>query len=336
MSSEVQQRQRSRMSPELKDKHTSQQQILLFLSKYSIFFSLIVIWLILAILTQGLFTTSGNISNLLVATTAVLIVATGMTFIIISGGIDLSVGSVAGLVGMVTGAAVTTPGVNPYVGMGIGLLVGVLAGAINGTLIAYGRITPLIATLGMLGIARGLALAITGGEPIANLPRELNFLGIGRTLGIPNPLYVVAIVIIVGYFILNYTQLGRYSYAIGGNEEAARLSGIPVRRHKLTLYILSGFLSGVAGLVLVGLNLSASPTNGDLLELNAIAAVVIGGTSLQGGAGGVLGTIVGAILMGSLTNGQILLGVQSYYSRIIAGVVIIVAVLLDRLRQDSG
>ncbi len=309
-------------------------QVLPFLGKYSIFFSLLIVGLVLTVLTRGLFISSNNLTNMLVASTDVMIVATGMTFIIIAGGIDLSVGATAALAGMVCGAVSKTPGVNVYVGMASGLLVGVVVGAINGTLIAYARVPPLIATLGMLGIGRGLALAVTGGEPVAALPKELNFLGIGRTFGIPNPIYIAVGVVVIGALVLRYTQLGRYTYAIGGNEEAARLSGIPVRRQKLTLYIISGVLAAIAGLVLTGLNLSASPTNGDLLELNAIAAVVIGGTSLTGGAGGLIGTIMGAILTGSLTNGQILLGVQSYYSRIVAGVVIILAVLLDRLRTE--
>jgi len=309
-------------------------QLLPFLGKYSIFFSLLIVGVVLTVLTRGLFISSNNLTNMLVASTDVMIVATGMTFIIIAGGIDLSVGATAALAGMICGAVIKTPGVNVYVGMASALLVGIVVGAINGTLIAYARVPPLIATLGMLGIGRGLALAVTGGEPVAALPKELNFLGIGRTFGIPNPIFVAVGVVVIGAFVLRYTQLGRYTYAIGGNEEAARLSGIPVRRQKLTLYIISGLLAAIAGLVLTGLNLSASPTNGDLLELNAIAAVVIGGTSLTGGAGGLIGTIMGAILTGSLTNGQILLGVQSYYSRIVAGVVIVLAVLLDRLRAE--
>jgi ribose transport system permease protein len=251
-----------------------------------------------------------------------------MTFVIISGGIDLSVGSVVALSGVALGTAVRA-GVPLAAAVGLALGTGLVCGVVNGALITVGRLPPFIATLGMMSVARGGALMLAGGRPISGFPESFRALATGHLLGVPLPVVLMLAVYALAHLTLTRTVLGRYTYAIGGNEEAATLSGVNVRAYKTAVYGLSGLLSATTALLLVARLNSAQPIAGIMYELDAIAAVVIGGASLLGGAGSVIGTLVGALIMGVLRNGLNLLGVSSYVQQVAIGAVIIVAVLVD-------
>jgi ribose transport system permease protein len=251
-----------------------------------------------------------------------------MTFVIISGGIDLSVGSILAFSGVVTATALKA-GVPVLGALFVSLIVGFCCGAINGILIGWGHLPPFISTLGMMSIARGAALLVTGGRPVSGFSPGLRFLAEGTVLSIPLPVIIMIFCYIVAHFVLARTKLGRYTYAIGGNEEAAILSGIPVKVYKLCVYGLCGMLSGLAAIILTARLNSAQPIAGMTYELDAIAATVIGGTSLMGGEGVILGTLIGALIMGVLRNGLNILGVASFIQQTIIGAVIITAVLID-------
>jgi ribose/xylose/arabinose/galactoside ABC-type transport system permease subunit len=252
-----------------------------------------------------------------------------MTLVIITGGIDLSVGSLVALSGCVALMGMSLPG-SDYLGILIGLLVASVAGLINGILVAYGNVPPFIATLAMLIMARGIALAATAGQPIVRSSGPYLSLGEGYIGPLPVPIGIMGLVLLASYFILNHTPMGSYLFATGGNEEAARLSGIKVSRIKVWVYIVSGFFSGIAGLVLAARLGSAQPNTGVGFELDAIAAVVLGGTSLMGGKGGIWGTLIGTFIIGVLNNGFNLLDVSPYYQLIAKGIIIVFAVLLDQ------
>ncbi len=254
-----------------------------------------------------------------------------MTFVILTGGIDLSVGSILALTGAVT-AGMMSGGMDPILAMLLGVLLGVLLGAINGLIIAKGKVAPFIATLATMTIFRGLTLVYTEGRPISGLGDSFTFqmLGKGYILGIPVPVVTMAISFAVLYFILKKTTFGRRVYAVGGNEEASRLSGINVDRIKIYVYSLAGGLTAIAALILTSRLNSAQPTAGNMFELDAIAAVVLGGTSLTGGRGWIVGTLVGALIIGVLNNGLNLIGVSSFFQQVVKGAVILIAVLLDR------
>jgi len=258
------------------------------------------------------------------------ILAIGVTFVIIAGGIDLSLGSVVALTG-VAAASFAHPGAYPLiVPLLMGLLTGVLAGVINGLTITLGKVAPFIVTLGMMTMTRGLALVWSDGRPVTNLSPAFNFIGGGDLLYIPVPILLFVLVIIVAYILLNYTTAGRYIYAVGGNEQAARASGIRVNAVKMFAYIICSGLAALAGIVLAARITTGQPNAGVAYELDAIAAVVIGGTSLLGGRGTVTGTVIGVLIIGVINNGLDLLNVSSYYQQIIKGVIIIGAVLIDR------
>ncbi|MBS3933715.1 MAG: ribose ABC transporter permease [Truepera sp.] len=283
------------------------------------------------------FLTPSNIINVLRQISINAIIACGMTVVIIGRGIDLSVGSLLAFTG-VLGAGLAVSGINPYLAIGAALGVGLVLGAFNGAFVAYTRIAPFIVTLAGLTIFRGMALAYTDGRPITGLPPVFFTLGNGLLLGIPVPIWIMAAFILLTHFILRYTALGRAIYAIGGNEEAARLSGIPVPRVQLFCFAFSGLATALAAMVLTGRLNSAQPSAGVMFELDAIAAVVVGGTSLFGGRGGVFGTLVGALIIGVINNGMNLLGVPSFYQQIVKGGVILAALLIDRLlarRRES-
>jgi inositol transport system permease protein len=258
------------------------------------------------------------------------ILAIGVTFVIIAGGIDLSLGSVLALTGVVA-ASFAHPGTYTLiVPVMLGILTGVMIGAFNGLTITWGKVAPFIVTLGMMTIARGLALVWSDGRPVTNLSPSFNYIGGGDLLHIPVPILLFVLVIVVSAVILKYTRIGRYIYAVGGNETAARASGIRVNRVKLFAYIMCGGLAGLAGIVLAARITTGQPNAGIAYELDAIAAVVIGGTSLMGGRGSIAGTVIGVLIIGVINNGLDLLNVTSYYQQIIKGVIIISAVLLDR------
>ncbi|MBN8858787.1 MAG: ribose ABC transporter permease [Sphingobacteriales bacterium] len=300
-----------------------------YLSKYGILIALLVICIILSVATPYFFT----VQNLVIVLRQVSvngILAIGVTFVIIAGGIDLSLGSVVALTG-VAAASFAHPGAYPLiVPLLMGLLTGVLAGVINGLTITLGKVAPFIVTLGMMTMTRGLALVWSDGRPVTNLSPAFNFIGGGDLLYIPVPILLFVLVIIVAYILLNYTTAGRYIYAVGGNEQAARASGIRVNAVKMFAYIICSGLAALAGIVLAARITTGQPNAGVAYELDAIAAVVIGGTSLLGGRGTVTGTVIGVLIIGVINNGLDLLNVSSYYQQIIKGVIIIGAVLIDR------
>jgi len=270
--------------------------------------------------------------NILLHVSVIGIVAVGMTFVIVSAGIDLSVGSILALSSVIAASALKL-GVPGIIGIAIGLGIGAICGVFNGIIIAKGKIPPFIVTLGMMGIARGLALIIAEGRSIYGFPASFLVLGQARLGGQwPLPALVFLVVVILGHFVLFHTRLGQYALVIGDNEAAARVTGIHINRVKIALYGISGTLAALGGLVFASRLNAAEPTAGLGYELDAIAAVIIGGTSLFGGQGSVLGTLVGVLLVGVLRNGLNLMAVSPYYQQVAIGLVVIGAVLLDRLR----
>ena len=300
-----------------------------YLSRYGILIALLVICIILSVATPYFFTVQ-NLVIILRQVSVNGILAIGVTFVIIAGGIDLSLGSVVALTG-VAAASFAHPGGYPLiVPLLIGLLTGALVGVINGLTITVGRVAPFIVTLGMMTMTRGLALVWSNGRPVTNLSPAFNFIGGGDVLYIPVPILLFVLVIIVAYILLHNTTAGRYIYAVGGNEQAARASGIRVNAVKMFAYIMCSGLAALAGIVLASRITTGQPNAGVAYELDAIAAVVIGGTSLLGGRGTVAGTVIGVLIIGVINNGLDLLNVSSYYQQIIKGVIIIGAVLIDR------
>lgn len=274
------------------------------------------------------FLTVPNLLNIAQQTSINAIVAVGMTYVIVSGGIDLSVGSIVALSGVVLGAALQDAQALPLA-LALALATGVACGVLNGALISLGGLPPFIVTLGMMSIARGAALLFTEGRPVSGFPPGFRALATGDVGGVPAPIVVTLVVYLVAHAVLTRTTFGRYLYAIGGNEEATRLSGVAVRFHKTMIYAVSGLVSAVAAVILTARLNSAQPIAGMMYELDAIAATVIGGTSLMGGQGTLAGTLVGALIMGVLRNGLNLLGVSSFLQQIVIGAVIIGAVLVD-------
>ncbi len=298
------------------------------LRRFGIVLAFLVLMAVLAVLSPAFLTVS-NLFNVAQQVSINAIMAAGMTFVILTAGIDLSVGSVLALSGAVMAGLLST-GKPVLLGIVGGLAVGTLLGLINGIVITRGKVQPFIATLAMLTIARGLTLVYTDGRPITGLPEAFVWLGAGDVGRVPVPVIIMALVFGAAYVILTQTPLGRYVYAIGGNEEAARLSGVNVPFVKTLVYATSGLLSAVSAIVITGRLNSAQPTAGAGYELDAIAAVVLGGTTLAGGEGSVLGTLLGAFIIGVLNNGLNLLNVSSFYQQVVKGVVILLAVLLDR------
>ncbi|MFJ5519846.1 ABC transporter permease/substrate-binding protein [Streptomyces griseoluteus] len=284
---------------------------------------------------SGDFLTTDNLLNIGVQAAVTAILAFGVTFVIVAAGIDLSVGSVAALTSTVLAWSATQSGMPVALAVVLAIATGVGAGLVNGFLIAYGKLPPFIATLAMLSVARGLSLVISGGVPIA-FPASVSHLG--DTLGgwLPVPVLVMVAMGLFAALVLGRTYIGRSMYAIGGNEEAARLSGLRVNRQKLVIYALSGVFAAVAGIVLAARLGSAQPQAADGYELDAIAAVVIGGASLAGGTGKASGTFVGALILAVLRNGLNLLNVSAFWQQVVIGVVIALAVLLDAVRRKAG
>ncbi len=262
------------------------------------------------------------------------ILAVGVTFVLLTGGVDLSLGSVVALAGVVAASAAHPHQYPVVVPLALGVLTGAACGAVNGFVVTKGRVAPFIATLGMMTVARGLALVVSGGRPVSNLSPAFTRLG-GDVMGIPIPAIILAVITLLSFVFLKHLRLGRYIYAVGGNEHAAWASGINVGMVKLLAYTVCGALAGLAGVVLAARITTGQPNAGVGYELDAIAAVVIGGTSLSGGVGGVGGTILGSLLMGVINNGLDLMNVTSYYQSIVKGIIIVGAVLFDRTREKS-
>ncbi|MCA1715785.1 MAG: ABC transporter permease [Actinobacteria bacterium] len=297
---------------------------------------LLILCVVMTILSP-FFLTFNNLSNVGIQIAVIAILALGQTFVIVSGGIDLSVGSVLGLSGIVFGWASVVAGLPLPVALALGIGAGALAGLTNGLLITLGRLPSFIATLAMLSAARGLSLVISGNAPLNPIPGAVRTLGSGNFLGfVPLPIILMLIMWAIAVVVLRNTYPGRCMYAIGGNEEASRLSGINVSRQKLVVYTLSGLFAGIAGILLTARLASAQPQAGFTFELDAIAAVVIGGASLSGGVGTASGTLIGALILGVLRNGLNLLNVSSDFQQVVIGVVIALAVMTDTLRRRKG
>ena len=262
----------------------------------------------------------------------VAVVAFGELFVILTGGIDLSVGSVMGLSGVVAAGAMAG-GQSIILSVLLGLATGIALGLINGLLISYVRIAPFIATLGMLSFARGIILIVTKGWPITNIPKPFLIVGQGDFLSLPIPLWVMIVLAAVAHFLLSRTAFGRRTYAIGGNEQATFLSGINVKKIKVFLYMISGFIASVVGIILIARFNSAQADTGTGWELDAIAAAVIGGTSLSGGSGSIFGVIIGAAIMGVIRNGLVLMRVSPYWQTAVIGIIIVLAAVLDRIKN---
>ena len=294
---------------------------------------LVGISIILAIFAPN-FTDTGNILNILKQSSVNGILAAGMTLVILTGGIDLSVGSTIALAGVVS-VLLSKQGVNPIIAMFAGIAVGYLAGWINGFLTARTKLPSFIVTLGSMTYIRGAAYVISGGLPTILASEPFKFIGSGKILAVPTPIYIMLTVYIVMFIVLKYTMFGRHIYAIGGNEEAARLTGIKVEKTLIHVYAISGLCAGLAGVVLAGRLISGQPNAGNMAELDAIASVVLGGTSLVGGIGRIQMTIIGVLILGVIRNGLTLLNVSFFWQTVITGIVIVLAVLLDRLRSEK-
>jgi inositol transport system permease protein len=294
-----------------------------------------------SLLSEGFFTTR-NIFNIIRQISFMGLIAIGVTMVILTGGIDLGSGSVLALAAVLATSLAQLPesatlkyaGLSVPIGVPVlvALLIGALTGWVNGALIARFRIPPFIATLGMMTVARGFAL-IYSNKPLSQLTPEYNFIGQGAIAGVPFPVIVLLVVAVLTHIMLNNTRFGRYIYALGGNEQAARISGVNIDRVKIGVYTLAGLLSGLAGLVVSSRVGSGQPGQGVGIELDAIAAAVIGGTSLSGGIGTIWGTIVGALIIGVLDNGLILLNVDQYWITIVKGTIIVVAVIIDQRKN---
>ena len=303
------------------------------LHRFGLLFVILLVGLGLT-LTTDTFLSVANLTNVARQVSINGILAVGVTFVLLTAGVDLSLGSVVALSGVAC-ATFAHPGDHPvFVPIAVGLLTGAACGLVNGVLVTRGGVAPFIVTLGMMTIARGLALIVSGGRPVANMSNDLTALA-GDFLGIPIPVLFFAGVALSAWFFLRHFRLGRHIYAVGGNEHAARAAGVPVERVKLFAYGLCGLLTGLAGVVLAARITTGQPNAGQAYELDAIAAVVIGGTSLAGGVGTVTGTLLGVLLIGVINNGLDLLGVSSYYQAVIKGVIIVGAVWLDRRQARS-
>ncbi len=302
------------------------------LRRFSVFFIFLLICLFFATVSER-FLTMANLLNVALQTSIIAIVALGMTFTILTAGIDLSVGSLMALCGALAAGLAVRQELGTYGGIGLALLVGTGLGLVNGLLIIRGGMPPFVATLAMLAVARGLTLVYTDGRPIAGLDSNFTFWGTGDLLETPVPVIVLAVLAMIAFVVLRYTRYGLYVYATGGNEETTRLAGVSPNRIKLSVYVISGFTAALGGVLLTARLWSAQPNAAVGSELDAIAAPVLGGVSLFGGVGGVGGTLVGAFIIGVLSNGLNLMGVPSFYQQVIKGVVLILAVMLDLMTK---
>ena len=285
--------------------------------------------------TSGSFFTRQNIFNVLRQISTNLFLACGMTMVIILGGIDLSVGSIIALSGCISAGCVARYNLPLPIALLMGLLVGLLVGMFNGAVISKTTIPAFIVTLATMNIAKGLAYVYTGGSPVRVVTKEWQFLGAGYVGIFPTPVVILVIVLIITAIIMNKTKMGRHMYAVGGNQQAAEFSGIKVEKVKFFVHAFSGLMAGLAGIVLASRMYSGQPTAGDGAEMDAIAAVVVGGTSMAGGSGKIGGTIIGGLIIGVLNNGLNLLNVNSFWQYVVKGVVILLAVFLDYCRNKG-
>jgi ribose transport system permease protein len=313
-------------------------------SRFQSLIALVVLCIFLSIRADN-FLTADNGLNVLRQTSVNICIATGMTLIVLTAGIDLSVGSVLALCGAITAGLLKNglkiPSADLFIGFTIlgvvlaGILIGTVLGFFNGFVITKFKVPPFVATLAMLTIARGFTMLYTKAQPISNLGSDFAVIGTGWWLGIPVPVWIAAAVVLFAVFITQQTKLGRYIYAIGGNETAAKFSGINITKVKITVYAIGGALAAIGGIIVTSRLNSAQPDAGNSYELDAIAAVVIGGTSLSGGKGTVLGTVMGALIIGVLNNGLVLLDVTPFWQQVVKGGVILLAVIIDKLGEKK-
>jgi ribose transport system permease protein len=314
------------------------------LIKFQSVIALLIMCIALSFLSDR-FLTPENGWNVMRQISVNIVISVGMTLVILTGGIDLSVGSILALAGAVTavmlkfGAEIES--LNVYLGFTLlgallgGTLVGAFLGWFNGLTITRFKVPPFVATLAMLTIARGLTMLLTGGFPITGFSNEMAFIGTGWFLGVPMPVWISAVVVFLAVVLTKKTRLGRHIYAVGGNETAAELSGLKIKRIKLIVYTIAGALAGIGGILVTSRLDSAQPNAGTGFELDSIAAVVIGGTSLSGGKGTILGTVQGALIIGILNNGLVLLNVSPFWQQVIKGLVILLAVVIEKLNSGG-
>ncbi|MBY5454075.1 MULTISPECIES: ABC transporter permease [Rhizobium] len=281
------------------------------------------------------FLSQRNLLNILQQSSINACLALGMTLVIISGGIDLSVGPTAAIAAVIT-ATLLVAGIPVPLAILAGLGIGVICGLVNGVLVAYAGLQPFIVTLGTLSTYRAIALIFTGGNPVLGVPQGFRALFNGTLMGIPNSVVMVAVVALLAWILLKKTPLGEYLLAVGGNEEAAYVAGVPIAVTKITAYVISGVLAALASMILIGRLGAAEPILGNLWELDAIAAAAIGGASLMGGKGSIIGTILGAIILGAMRNGLTLMNVQAFYQLLATGLIILVAMMIDRVTRGRG
>lgn len=304
-----------------------------YMSELTTVIALIILMAVITIINSN-FLTANNLLNLLLQVTSNALIAFGMTFVILTGGIDLSVGSILALSSALT-AGLLGSGMPVTLAILISLILGCILGMMNGLLISYGKLAPFIVTLATMTIFRGATLVYTNGNPITKGLSDtflFQFLGQGYIVGIPFPVIVMFIVFIVLYVLLHKTAFGKSVYAIGGNEKAAYISGVKLNKVKTIIYSISGMMASISGLIITSRLSSAQPTAGASYEMDAIAAVVLGGTSLSGGKGRILGTLIGALIIGVLNNGLNIIGVSAFWQQVVKGVVILIAVLIDRFK----
>lgn len=304
-----------------------------YMSELTTVIALIILMAVITIINSN-FLTANNLLNLLLQVTSNALIAFGMTFVILTGGIDLSVGSILALSSALT-AGLLGSGMPVTLAILISLILGCILGMMNGLLISYGKLAPFIVTLATMTIFRGATLVYTNGNPITKGLSDtflFQFLGQGYIVGIPFPVIIMFIVFIVLYVLLHKTAFGKSVYAIGGNEKAAYISGVKLNKVKINIYSISGIMASISGLIITSRLSSAQPTAGASYEMDAIAAVVLGGTSLSGGKGRILGTLIGALIIGVLNNGLNIIGVSAFWQQVVKGVVILIAVLIDRFK----
>ncbi|EPR15618.1 ribose ABC transporter permease [Agrobacterium sp. TS43] len=290
---------------------------------------LIVVSILMGLASDNFFSLN-NIMNVLRQVSVVGILAVGMTFVILTGGIDLSVGAVMALVGTLSAGLMVNSGLPASVALPAGLFIGLGIGIFNGALVAWGKMPAIIVTLATMGMARGLGLIYSGGYPVSGIPSWISWFGVGRIGVVPVPVVIMVVIYAIAWVLLQRTAFGRHVYALGGNELAARLSGVKTQRVKLAVYGISGVTAALAALILTGRLMSGQPNAGVGFELDAIAAVVLGGTAIAGGRGLILGTLIGAVLLGILNNGLNLMGINPYLQDVIKGGIILLAIYIGR------
>jgi ribose transport system permease protein len=302
------------------------------LRKYAMLLILVILVIFFSFGTEY-FLKTANILNILRQGSVLAICVVGLTFVMLTGGIDLSIGSVIGLASVVAASCMVKLGLNPVAAIFLALVTGSFVGMLNGFLVTYVNIPPLIATLGTMTSIRGLCYILTGGLPVYNFPAVFNVIGKGYVSIVPIPVIIMVIIMIIGWYVLNKTRYGRYLYAIGGNKEAARLSGVNVKLNMVLTYTYCGLLSAAAGLIELSRLSSGQPNAGNGFEMSVITSVVLGGVSVNGGEGKFMGVVLGIFIMGVLTNGLVMMNVFEYYQQLIRGLVLLFAVGFDQVTK---